>query len=281
MIYELPLVGFTTLAQTAVGAHIALSLYQWKNLDKPSRELHIARFIILGFMAIGFMCSTTHLGSPLRAFNAFNRVGASALSNEILTGSSFLTLAGLAWLTSLLNLGGRAIQKLLTALSVVVGVVFMFAMANVYYIPSVPTWFSMNTFVEFWFTVLTLGVLLAATLVQVLGLSRGCATKALALIGITFIAFHLASIVLQTLFFSGVTTAIHQGISQLQSLSGYLTAQVMLSAVAIVLWIISAFSALGKSTRSALLCITFVVLMVAELAGRNVFYGMHFTAGLY
>ncbi|GAM68656.1 hypothetical protein JCM19236_978 [Vibrio sp. JCM 19236] len=61
MIYELPLVGFTTLAQTAVGAHIALSLYQWKNLDKPSRELHIARFIILGFMAIGFMCSTTHL----------------------------------------------------------------------------------------------------------------------------------------------------------------------------------------------------------------------------
>lgn len=40
-------------------------------------------------MGIGFMASVLHLGSPLRAFNSLNRVGASALSNEIAAGSLF------------------------------------------------------------------------------------------------------------------------------------------------------------------------------------------------
>ena len=44
-------------------------------------------------MGIGFMASVLHLGSPLRAFNSLNRVGASALSNEIAAGSIFLPWA--------------------------------------------------------------------------------------------------------------------------------------------------------------------------------------------
>ncbi|WP_261817637.1 dimethyl sulfoxide reductase anchor subunit family protein [Vibrio gallicus] len=281
MIYELPLVGFTVLAQTAVGAQIVLSLQQLNNNQPATRNLHIARFLVLAVMAIGFMCSTTHLGSPLRAFNAFNRVGPSALSNEILTGSSFLAIAGLAWLSALLNIGGRVVQKGLSLLSIVVGVVFMFAMAKVYLIPTVPAWFTSNTVIQFWFTVATLGLLFAATLVQVFGLGQECVLKTLAVIGIAFLSLHLASESLQVMLFGNIDTAIHHGMTQIAVLSGYVTVHVLLMALALLLWLVSAFVIEGKSSRSLLMCITLVVLLVAELAGRNVFYGMHFTAGLY
>lgn len=44
-------------------------------------------------MGVGFIASVMHLGSPLRAFNSLNRIGASGLSNEIAAGSIFLPLA--------------------------------------------------------------------------------------------------------------------------------------------------------------------------------------------
>jgi DMSO reductase anchor subunit len=44
-------------------------------------------------MGIGFIASMMHLGSPMRALNSLNRVGASALSNEIAAGSFFLPSA--------------------------------------------------------------------------------------------------------------------------------------------------------------------------------------------
>ncbi len=40
-------------------------------------------------MGLGFLASIMHLGSPMRAFNSLNRVGASGLSNEIAAGSIF------------------------------------------------------------------------------------------------------------------------------------------------------------------------------------------------
>lgn len=45
-------------------------------------------------MGIGFLASVMHLGSPLRAFNSLNRIGASALSNEIASGALFFAVGG-------------------------------------------------------------------------------------------------------------------------------------------------------------------------------------------
>jgi anaerobic dimethyl sulfoxide reductase subunit C (anchor subunit) len=47
-------------------------------------------------MGIGFIASTLHLGSPMRAFNSLNRVGASSLSNEIASGQFSLPSVGWA-----------------------------------------------------------------------------------------------------------------------------------------------------------------------------------------
>lgn len=62
----------------------------------------------VGADGVGFAASMLHLGSPLRAMNALNRLGASPLSNEIATGSLFFALGGLYWLLAVLNRAGRA-----------------------------------------------------------------------------------------------------------------------------------------------------------------------------
>lgn len=60
-------------------------------------------FVLLALLGIGFIASITHLGSPLRAFNALNRVGESMLSNEIATGALFFALVGIYWLFAILD----------------------------------------------------------------------------------------------------------------------------------------------------------------------------------
>ncbi len=211
MLYEAPLVAFTVLAQTAVGAHLTVNAFE--KFGKPPRvtepRMNIARFAILVVMGLGFLFSTTHLGSPLRAFNALNRVGSAALSNEILTGASFLSLAGLYWLLTILKIGSEGVRKIVNWLSIAVGVIFMFAMANVYQIETVPAWYSPMTTVAFWFTVVTSGLMFGYTLINVLDVTAEKTNRRLMWAGVSLIALNLAFTVMQTIHFAGISTAIH------------------------------------------------------------------------
>jgi DMSO reductase anchor subunit len=63
------------------------------NLNAEQQQrLVLSMFGLWVLMGIGFLASTLHLGSPLRAFNSLNRVGASSLSNEIASGAIFFAL---------------------------------------------------------------------------------------------------------------------------------------------------------------------------------------------
>ncbi len=89
--HEWPLVLFTVLGQCVVGATIVSGL-GWLALgDQREARRRLVRnmFFIWLLMGIGFLASVMHLGSPLRAFNSLNRIGASALSNEIASGALF------------------------------------------------------------------------------------------------------------------------------------------------------------------------------------------------
>jgi anaerobic dimethyl sulfoxide reductase subunit C (anchor subunit) len=52
-------------------------------------------------MGIGFIASMLHLGTPMRALNSLNRIGSSALSNEIASGSLFFAVGGIGWLLAM------------------------------------------------------------------------------------------------------------------------------------------------------------------------------------
>jgi anaerobic dimethyl sulfoxide reductase subunit C (anchor subunit) len=281
MFYEVPLVAFTVLAQAAVGAHLTVNgVGAFRPLISHSR-LNMARFVILVMMGVGFLCSTAHLGSPLRALNSLNRVGSSALSNEILAGIGFLASAGIAWLMSVMDFGSGALRRGVHWLSMLVGIVFMFAMANVYSsMNTVPAWHSTFTGLEFGFTVVTLGVVLGYLLMNVLGICEETSNRILTWLGISLLAVHLMSIILQILYFSSLSTAVYSGLARVHSLSDFVVAQIILLVLTMVIWLYMQIFMQSTRAKNRLIGVMFALLLVAEFCGRNVFYGMHFTAGL-
>lgn len=96
--HEWPLMIFTVFGQCVAGGFIVLALALLKgDLRAEAQQCVIAcMFGLWVLMGIGFIASMLHLGSPMRAFNSLNRVGASALSNEIASGSIFLLLVASA-----------------------------------------------------------------------------------------------------------------------------------------------------------------------------------------
>ena len=83
-------------------------------------------------MGIGFIASMLHLGSPMRAFNSLNRIGSSALSNEIASGSIFFAVGGIGWLLATLEKMSPVLRNLWLVVTMVLGVVFVWMMVRVY-----------------------------------------------------------------------------------------------------------------------------------------------------
>ncbi len=111
--HEWPLVLFTVLGQCVVGATLVSGL-GWLSLTnqrEAQQRLVRSMFFIWLLMGIGFLASVMHLGSPLRAFNSLNRVGASALSNEIASGALFFAVGGFWWLLAVLGKMPAALGK--------------------------------------------------------------------------------------------------------------------------------------------------------------------------
>ncbi|OEF25742.1 dimethyl sulfoxide reductase anchor subunit family protein [Vibrio rumoiensis] len=282
---EFPLVIFTVLAQCAVGAYLLITTRLACVKDELAlNDLAIkSLFFVLGFMAIGFGASTMHLGSPLRAFNSLNRVGASGLSNEILTGSVFFAFAGFYWLSEVLtSLGkewiGKGLRTALRYLGAISGVIFMAAMVKVYLINTVPLWDTIFTPIEFTFTVITAGLLFGYVLLNAFNGSSIKANKMIAVTGILLIAIHFIVMIARVLDFSGVVTSIHQGITALDEYSAMIMTQCVLMLIAAVLWAVSAHQTNNKVRFYSILAL--FALIAAEIFGRGVFYGMHFTFGL-
>lgn len=94
--HEWPLMVFTVLGQCVVGGLIVLGLALiFGGLSRGQQQrVHRSMFVLWVLMALAFIASTLHLGSPMRAFNSLNRIGESALSNEIAAGSLFFAVAG-------------------------------------------------------------------------------------------------------------------------------------------------------------------------------------------
>ncbi len=166
--HEWPLVLFTVLGQCVVGATIVSGL-GWLALgDQREARRRLVRnmFFIWLLMGIGFLASVMHLGSPLRAFNSLNRIGASALSNEIASGALFFAVGGFWWLLAVLEKMPATLGKVWLAIAMLLGLLFVLAMTRVYQINTVPTWYNGYTTSAFFLTVLLSGPLFAALLLR-------------------------------------------------------------------------------------------------------------------
>jgi len=275
--HEWPLVIFTVFGQCVAGALIVCGAAWFNEKEEAARDRLVrSMFFLWLVMGIGFMASVLHLGSPLRAFNSLNRIGSSALSNEIAAGSLFFAVGGFWWLLSVLRKMPVALGKIWLMVSMALGIVFIWAMTRVYQIDTVPTWYTGYTTLAFFLTALVSGPLFAALLLRASKIpfngARGTSISVLALFAI------VAIIVLQSNQLATIQTAVQQASALVPDYGSLQVWRIALIAAGLGCWICPLVR--RKDPQFAGLAVGLMLVIAGELIGRGVFYGLHMTVGM-
>jgi DMSO reductase anchor subunit len=164
---EWPLVAFTLLTQTAVGAFVALGVI--RSMLAPRLAASEVASVIVGPMAVlevvflaGVAASLGHLARPLGAWRAVRNVGQSWLSLEVVLALGF----GVASVLFVLAQRSAPVPSLVTGIlggtAAVSGVGMVGAMSLVYRLPARPAWRHLVTPVGFFLTAGLVGTALVA-----------------------------------------------------------------------------------------------------------------------
>ncbi|PMH19097.1 dimethyl sulfoxide reductase anchor subunit family protein [Vibrio splendidus] len=278
--HEWSLIFFTVLAQTAVGGYLligARALILGHDEEKLN-SYKVPMFILWALMGLGFMFSTTHLGSPLRAFNAFNQLGSAWLSNEVFFGAAFFAVGGLQWLLSVVKKGGVAIQKALMVGAMVLGVIFMYAMINVYMINTVPTWDNIYTPLSFIMTMVVGGLLLSQFVIVFANDSRFTVDRNITMLAVIAVAISLIVTVGKLNLIGDIQTSAAKASELVDGLGSYVILQVALLMASLLIWILPMLN--KAKVNPVNLGLALVLFLVSELIGRGLFYSLHMTSGL-
>jgi len=269
---------FTVLGQCVVGGFIVLALaLLGKRSQEETRRIHISMFFLWVLMAIAFIASVLHLGSPLRAFNSLNRLGASPLSNEIGSGSLFFALGGIYWLLAVLNKMPQALGKVWLVVTMMAGVGFVCAMCRVYEIDTVPTWDNSYTALNFGLTVLIGGPLLGALLLRMANI-QGRALRLLPMVSVVALAVSMAAVVMQSASLASINSSVQAASALIPQYGALSVWRLVLVVLGLGCWICPLI--LRKRPALASLILGFVLVFAGELIGRAVFYGLHMTVGM-
>ncbi|TCN79997.1 anaerobic dimethyl sulfoxide reductase subunit C (anchor subunit) [Vibrio crassostreae] len=278
--HEWSLIFFTVLAQTAVGGYLligARALVLGHDEEKLN-SYKVPMFILWALMGLGFMFSTTHLGSPLRAFNAFNQLGSAWLSNEVFFGAAFFAVGGLQWLLSVVKKGGAAIQKALVVGAMVLGVIFMYAMINVYMINTVPTWDNIYTPLSFIMTMVVGGLLLSQFVIVFANDSRFTVDRNITMLAVIAVAISLLVTVGKLNLIGEIQTSAAKASELVDGLGSYVILQVALLMASLLIWILPMLN--KAKVNPVNLGLALVLFLASELIGRGLFYSLHMTSGL-
>ncbi|MDH5932296.1 dimethyl sulfoxide reductase anchor subunit family protein [Vibrio splendidus] len=278
--HEWSLIFFTVLAQTAVGGYLligARALILGHDEEKLN-SYKVPMFILWALMGLGFMFSTTHLGSPLRAFNAFNQLGSAWLSNEVFFGAAFFAVGGLQWLLSVVKKGGVAIQKALMVGAMVLGVIFMYAMINVYMINTVPTWDNIYTPLSFIMTMVVGGLLLSQFVIVFANDSRFTVDRNITMLAVVAVAISLLVTVGKLNLIGDIQTSAAKASELVDGLGSYVILQVALLMASLLVWILPMLN--KAKVNPVNLGLALVLFLASELIGRGLFYSLHMTSGL-
>ena len=278
--HEWSLIFFTVLAQTAVGGYLligARALVLGHDEEKLN-SYKVPMFILWALMGLGFMFSTTHLGSPLRALNAFNQLGSAWLSNEVFFGAAFFAVGGLQWLLSVVKKGGVAIQKALMVGAMVLGVIFMYAMINVYMINTVPTWDNIYTPLSFIMTMVVGGLLLSQFVIVFANDSRFTVDRNITMLAVIAVAISLLVTVGKLNLIGDIQTSAAKASELVDGLGNYVILQVALLMASLLIWILPMLN--KAKVNPVNLGLALVLFFASELIGRGLFYSLHMTSGL-
>lgn len=276
--HEWPLVLFTVLGQCVVGATLISGLVWLELADQREARQRLVRsmFFIWLLMGIGFLASVMHFGSPLRAFNSLNRVGASALSNEIASGALFFAVGGFWWLLAVLEKMPAAQGKIWLVITLLLGLLFVLAMTRVYQIDTVPTWYTGYTTSAFFLTVLLSGPLFAALLLQMAKVDVN--GWFIAGLSVAALVISAAVIVMQSTGLSTIHSSVQQAASLLPNYGRLQALRLILLALGLGCWLCPLIR--RQPPRAVGLLAGLLLVLIAECIGRGLFYGLHMTVGM-
>lgn len=276
--HEWPLVLFTVLGQCVVGATLISGLVWLELADQREARQRLVRsmFFIWLLMGIGFLASVMHLGSPLRAFNSLNRVGASALSNEIASGALFFAVGGFWWLLAVLEKMPAALGKIWLVITLLLGLLFVLAMTRVYQIDTVPTWYTGYTTSAFFLTILLSGPLFAALLLQMAKVDVN--GWFIAGLSVAALVISAAVIVMQSAGLSTIHSSVQQAASLLPNYGRLQALRLILLALGLGCWLCPLIR--RQPPCAAGLLAGLLLVLIAECIGRGLFYGLHMTVGM-
>ncbi|HEY4468107.1 MAG TPA: DmsC/YnfH family molybdoenzyme membrane anchor subunit [Klebsiella sp.] len=276
--HEWPLILFTVIGQCVVGGVIVMGMAWLAARDDKPQQQHIVRsmFFLWLLMGIGFLASVIHLGSPWRALNSLHRVGYSALSNEIASGALFFSAGALWWLLNMLGKMPQALGKAWLVVTMLLGLLFVWAMTRVYLIETVPTWYNYNTTLGFFLTVCLGGPLLGTALLHstrfTFNSGRFAIFSALALL------VSLGTVVLQGGSLAGIYSSVHQAAMLQPDFSSLQVWRMVLLVAGLGCWIYPLIRRIPPKTVPMLL--GFLLVAIGEMLGRSLFYGLHMTVGV-
>lgn len=277
--HEWPLMVFTVLGQCVVGGFIVLGLALiLGGLSRGQQQrLHRSMFVLWVLMALAFIASTLHLGSPLRAFNSLNRVGESALSNEIAAGSLFFAVAGCYWLLAVLDKMPVLLGKIWLTVAMLLGVVFVYAMCRVYAIDTVPTWDHLYTPLGFVLTVLIAGPMLGYLLLQWAGI-HGRMMLQLPMVSVLALIISVASVIMQAASLPTIYSSVQQASDLIPHYGTLMVWRLVLLVLGLGCWICPLIR--GRTPMMLGMIFAMLLIIAGELIGRGVFYGLHMTVGM-
>ncbi|CAH3705793.1 TPA: dimethyl sulfoxide reductase anchor subunit family protein [Klebsiella pneumoniae] len=276
--HEWPLMVFTVFGQCVVGGFIVLALALMTGKLSREQELRVvgSMFGLWVLMGIGFIASTMHLGSPLRAFNSLNRMGASSLSNEIASGAIFFAVGGIGWLLAVCKKLPAGLRSLWLVVTMVLGVIFVWMMVRVYNtIDTVPTWYTVWTPLSFFLTLFIGGPLLGYLLLRVAGVD-GWALRLLPVVSLLALLVSIMVVVMQGSELATIRSSVQQASALVPDYGLLMAWRVVLLALAC--WCVPQIR--GRKPAVSLLGLAFVLILAGEMIGRGVFYGLHMTVGM-
>ncbi|CQI90357.1 dimethyl sulfoxide reductase anchor subunit family protein [Yersinia rohdei] len=282
--HEWPLMVFTVLGQTVVGGFIVLGLALIFGGLNPGQQqrIHRSMFVLWVLMALAFIASTLHLGSPLRAFNSLNRVGESALSNEIAAGSLFFAVAGFYWLLAVLGKMPAILGKIWLVVAMVLGATFVYAMCVVYSINTVPTWDNLYTPLGFTLTVFIGGPMLGYLLLQLADINmdnaNGRMMLQLPMISVLALIISIASVIMQAASLATIYSSVQQASALIPDYGTLMVWRLVLLVLGLGCWICPLIR--GRKPMTLVMIFAMLLIIAGELIGRGVFYGLHMTVGM-
>jgi anaerobic dimethyl sulfoxide reductase subunit C len=299
------LIAFTILAQMAVGSFVVLGVVHFfaarKSGSEQADRLSDRALLAIGpALVLGIAASFFHLGTPTNAWRAFANVGSSWLSREILFNVLFAVLGGLFAVMQWRKLGSPVVRNVLAWLAAAVGVVLVFSMSQVYALRTVPAWDTAATIVTFYTTTFLLGSLamgsaFVANYVYIQRKNPGCADvqcmllrdslRWIAVVAIVLLGVEFVVVPVYVAYLAAGPVAAQESIAMLANQYSVIfllrLVVVFLGAGVLSVFVYrNALSTGRERIMGNMAYLAFVLVLVAEVLGRFLFYAAYARVGI-